>query len=194
MCTKKARSRACAHVRVHRSRGASRNAGRAPRAAREACSATADREPRPPRVARARCGLTAHGCIGLGSANLRSCRLAPLVAGADDAARKTATVDRVGVSLLHEASESARHGSVLGQHCVGATDSTKTSTLPVRMRLTAHNFRPVFFWSIFQDPCPTHNSTRRVTMPQVLTRRSELIHPSSQARSPAPSVLSSPGK
>ena len=40
--------------------------------------------------------------------------------------------------------------------------------------------------SIFQDPCPTLNGTRRVTMPQVLTRRSEPIHPSSQARSPAP--------
>ena len=40
--------------------------------------------------------------------------------------------------------------------------------------------------SIFQDPCPTLNGTRRVTMPQVLTRRREPIHPSSQARSPAP--------
>jgi hypothetical protein len=40
--------------------------------------------------------------------------------------------------------------------------------------------------SIFQDPCPTLNGTRRATMPQVLTRRSEPIHPSSQARSPAP--------
>ena len=29
--------------------------------------------------------------------------------------------------------------------------------------------------SIFQDPCPTLNGTRRVTMPQVLTRRSEPI-------------------
>ena len=43
-----------------------------------------------------------------------------------------------------------------------------------------------FLESIFQDPCPTLNGTRRVTMPQVLTRRSEPIHPSSQARSPAP--------
>ena len=44
----------------------------------------------------------------------------------------------------------------------------------------------IFLESIFQDPCPTLNGTRRVTMPQVLTRRSEPIHPSSQARSPAP--------
>ena len=29
--------------------------------------------------------------------------------------------------------------------------------------------------SIFQDPCPTLNGTRRVTMPQVLTRRREPI-------------------
>jgi hypothetical protein len=29
--------------------------------------------------------------------------------------------------------------------------------------------------SIFQDPCPTLNGTRRITMPQVLTRRSEPI-------------------
>ena len=43
-----------------------------------------------------------------------------------------------------------------------------------------------FLESIFQDPCPTLNGTRRVTMPQVLTRRREPIHPSSQARSPAP--------
>ncbi len=34
---------------------------------------------------------------------------------------------------------------------------------------------PFFLESIFQDPCPTLNGTRRVTMPQVLTRRSEPI-------------------
>jgi hypothetical protein len=45
---------------------------------------------------------------------------------------------------------------------------------------------PIFLESIFQDPCPTLNGTRRATMPQVLTRRREPIHPSSQARSPAP--------
>ncbi len=44
----------------------------------------------------------------------------------------------------------------------------------------------LFLESIFQDPCPTLNGTRRATMPQVLTRRREPIHPSSQARSPAP--------
>ncbi len=49
-----------------------------------------------------------------------------------------------------------------------------------------------FFW---KAPCPTLNGTRRATMPQVLTLRSEpkLIHPSSPARSPAPSVLSPGG-
>ena len=44
----------------------------------------------------------------------------------------------------------------------------------------------LFLESTFQDPCPTLNGTRRATMPQVQTRRSEPIHPSSQARSPAP--------
>ena len=68
-----------AHVCVHRSRGAPRNAGRAPRAGREACPAAAKREPRPQRVARSRRGLTSHGCIRrrLGTANLRACRPAP---------------------------------------------------------------------------------------------------------------------
>ncbi len=32
-----------------------------------------------------------------------------------------------------------------------------------------------FLESIFQDPCPALNGTRRATMPQVLTRRSEPI-------------------
>ena len=86
------------HVRVHRSRDAPRNAGRASRAARAACSAAAKREPRPPRVARTRRGLTASRCIGLGSANLRSCRLAPVVAETDDTARDRDCVDRVGAS------------------------------------------------------------------------------------------------
>jgi hypothetical protein len=44
-----------------------------------------------------------------------------------------------------------------------------------------------FLESIFQDPCPTLNGTRRVTMPQVLTRRSGPITLLAlEARSPAP--------
>ncbi len=34
---------------------------------------------------------------------------------------------------------------------------------------------PFFLESSFQDPCPTLNGTRRATIPQVLTRRSEPI-------------------
>ncbi len=55
---------------------------------------------------------------------------------------------------------------------------------------TSESDAEFFLESTFQDPCPTLrlNGTRRVTMPQVLTRRSEPIHPStsSQARSPVP--------
>ncbi len=43
-----------------------------------------------------------------------------------------------------------------------------------------------FLESIFQDPCPLAtlqvNGTRRATMPQVLTRRSEPIRPSTVAK------------
>jgi hypothetical protein len=53
-------------------------------------------------------------------------------------------------------------------------------------RCWAASTQVVFWESIFQDPCPTLNGTRRATMPQVLTRRSEPIHPSSQARSESP--------
>ena len=61
-------------------------------------------------------------------------------------------------------------------HAIGAKRQAGSHPRPVISSLE----------SIFQDPCPTLNGTRRVTMPQVLTRRSEPIHPSSQARSPAP--------
>ena len=54
-----------AHARVHRSRGAPRNAGRAPRAGREAHATAAERKPRPSRRSRSRGSLSAHGCIGL---------------------------------------------------------------------------------------------------------------------------------
>ena len=48
--------------------------------------------------------------------------------------------------------------------------------MPCRLSLTcATSFAMLFLESIFQDPCPTLNGTRRATMPQVLTRRREPI-------------------
>ena len=48
----------------------------------------------------------------------------------------------------------------------------------VRVRASTHGtdvWIAFFLESIFQDPCPTLNGTRRITMPQVLTRRREPI-------------------
>ena len=107
-----------AHVRVHRSQGAPRNAGRAPRAGREACPAAAKREPRPQRVARSRRGLTSHGCIRrrLGTANLRACRPAPQPA-------QTMRWTRLRLLTAWEALQGrSGESALLGQHCVGATD------------------------------------------------------------------------
>ena len=69
---------------------------------------------------------------------------------------------------------------------LGATESDSEAALDVWPPKTESRARIFFLESTFQDPCPALNGTRRVTMPQVLTRRSEPIHPSSQARSPAP--------
>ena len=88
-CAESSLADARAHVRVHRSRGASRNAGRAPRAGREACPAKAGREPRSPRVARSRRGLTPPGASNSG---LLICGPSSAAAGADDAVDETATV------------------------------------------------------------------------------------------------------
>ncbi len=66
---------------------------------------------------------------------------------------------------------------------------TRPKSASATMRLTPGRVTRqlgLFLESIFQDPCPTLNGTRRATMPQVLTRRRESSHPSSQARSPAP--------
>ncbi len=66
--------------------------------------------------------------------------------------------------------------------------SASESQTPIDVYSGDEGAHPFFLesTSIFQDPCPTLNGTRHATMPQVLTRRREPIHPSSQARSPAP--------
>ena len=89
VCVESSLADARAHARVHRSRGAPRNAGRAPRAGREACPAAAGGEPRPPRVARSRRGLTPPGASNSG---LLICGPSSAAAGADDAVDETATV------------------------------------------------------------------------------------------------------